>query len=597
MAVNAQAVGAVPWFDQDNPESFTSEGPSTILFEADGTRKAVPEVRQTPDIAAIDGTNTTFFGSDSNADGDTFPNFFGTSAAAPHAAAIAALIKEAEPNLTPAQVYNRLQSTAEDIGSPGFDNLTGNGLINAYDAIFGSVIPASLDFSDDFEDGDLSLAYETNSTGAGRIQVTGDNSPIGANHLTLDSAGEGFDALNEVILHVDATGANNVELSFDQKEFGDEDNLMSASFVGSENSDGVALSVDGNTWYRLISLTGADSTATYQTQTFDLSSVAAANGITLGSDVQIKFQQFDDFPITFDGMAFDNISVTANMVVSPTPGDDFLEGTPGDDFINALAGNDTVTGFDGNDRLLGAAGDDRLSGENDNDTLIGANGDDTLLGGNGRDLLISANGEDSLAGGNDDDTLRGGSGDDTLRGGSGNDVLKGNTQNDSLAGGNDDDTLLGASGNDILIGNSGQDILRGGSGADTLNGGLGNDNILGGGSMDSLIGSSGADTLRGEGGSDILMGGPDSDSIFGGFGNDIFVLSTNLTTADRDIIRDFDINSERLGLSDLSQVDDLSVISNGDNTASIIINGSGEQVAILGGITGITINDLNFVQA
>lgn len=133
-ATNALAVGAVPYFNTNNPESFTSAGLTTILFEADGTPKATPEIRQKPEIAAIDGTDNTFFGSD--IEGNSFPNFFGTSAAAPHAAAVAALVKEANPNFTPAQIYDRLKSTATDIGTPGVDNLTGAGLINAYDAIF-----------------------------------------------------------------------------------------------------------------------------------------------------------------------------------------------------------------------------------------------------------------------------------------------------------------------------------------------------------------------------------------------------------------------------------------------------------------------------
>ena len=97
-ATGGKAVAAVPFFSQENPEDFTSQGPNTILFDIYGNRLATPEVRQTPDFAAIDNTDTTFFGDDLEGDGNFFPNFSGTSAAAPHAAAIAALIKEANPH-------------------------------------------------------------------------------------------------------------------------------------------------------------------------------------------------------------------------------------------------------------------------------------------------------------------------------------------------------------------------------------------------------------------------------------------------------------------------------------------------------------------
>lgn len=133
-AANAQAVAASPYFDPTTPEFFTSVGPSTFLFEPDGTRKATPEIRQTPDFTSVDGTDTTFFGS-FDLESNGFPNFFGTSAAAPYAAAIAALVQQSNPSLTPQEVYDILAETATDIGAPGDDNVTGAGLINALDAV------------------------------------------------------------------------------------------------------------------------------------------------------------------------------------------------------------------------------------------------------------------------------------------------------------------------------------------------------------------------------------------------------------------------------------------------------------------------------
>ena len=66
---------------------------------------------------------------------DTFPNFFGTSAAAPHAAAVAALMLQAVPNSRPINIYKVLQETALDMGVLGVDNLTGYGFIQADQAI------------------------------------------------------------------------------------------------------------------------------------------------------------------------------------------------------------------------------------------------------------------------------------------------------------------------------------------------------------------------------------------------------------------------------------------------------------------------------
>jgi Ca2+-binding RTX toxin-like protein len=89
---------------------------------------------------APDGTNTTFFGGDipdpgDGSDTDTFPNFFGTSAATPHAAAFGALLLDNNGALTPAQLYAALEATAIDMLTPGFDFDTGLGFIQAQSII------------------------------------------------------------------------------------------------------------------------------------------------------------------------------------------------------------------------------------------------------------------------------------------------------------------------------------------------------------------------------------------------------------------------------------------------------------------------------
>ena len=94
-ARGAISVAAYPFFRPFIPEFFTSPGPSTIYFNRNNRRLNKPDIREKPDLAAMDGGNTTFFFEDALEDEDTLPNFFGTSAAAPHAAAIAALVMQA----------------------------------------------------------------------------------------------------------------------------------------------------------------------------------------------------------------------------------------------------------------------------------------------------------------------------------------------------------------------------------------------------------------------------------------------------------------------------------------------------------------------
>lgn len=338
-AVNARSVGAVNFYSQLVPASFTSMGPSTLLFNADGTRKSAPEVRQTPQMAAIQGVDTTFFGSDS--DGNGFPNFFGTSAAAPTAAAIGALVRQANASFTPAQIYAVMQSTAADIGAVGFDNVSGYGLLNAWRAIFGSPIAATLPFDTGFETGGLTLPWETRNTIAGRLLVTNANSPAdGAFHLTMDSCYNGQTSLNEATLHVNGSGNAPVYLVFTEREFSDSDDVMPTTFTGSSNSDGVAVSADGANWVRVADLTSANSTGANQQFQINLSQAASNSGITLGSDTRVKFQHYGSYGIASSGFAFDDIKVFQNAPAAPVLPDGTLPaGAVGTNYVAHVSAN------------------------------------------------------------------------------------------------------------------------------------------------------------------------------------------------------------------------------------------------------------------
>lgn len=342
-SANAMAVAPVPYFDQRTAESFSSRGPATILFSPAGAPIS-PTVRAKPDLAGVNGVNTTFFGGDTEGDGR--PNFFGSSAAAAHVAAVAALVLQANPTFQPAQLYARLKASAVDLGAAGADSITGSGLVNAFTAVQGPATPASVPLTENFDAG-LNARWEVNSRNNGRVLFQSLNND-GNRRMLMDTFFGFNNSLNEAVLHFDATsaGTNEIELAFVQREFGDEDNPMPATFTGSSNSDGVALSVDGVNWYRLVSLTGGNSTSTFRDFKFNLTQFATSNGLVLGPDVRLKFQQFDNSPISSDGFAFDDVAVrtvpAAPRVTVETMDGNFTDGQPAN-FSFTATGNPAFT--------------------------------------------------------------------------------------------------------------------------------------------------------------------------------------------------------------------------------------------------------------
>jgi subtilisin family serine protease len=135
-AEDAMSIGAIRYGAEPKaPEAFSSRGPVTHYFEpADGGTPAIelltPKELAKPDVVATDGGADTFFGS-------CFLHtwrFFGTSAAAPHAAAVAALERQAVPAATAAEVKQAQVATAGAVGvfPP---TAVGAGIVNATAAI------------------------------------------------------------------------------------------------------------------------------------------------------------------------------------------------------------------------------------------------------------------------------------------------------------------------------------------------------------------------------------------------------------------------------------------------------------------------------
>jgi len=133
---NSAHTGTRPFVGATNPiESFSSDGPRRIFYNPNGSEITPGNVLfgtngggtlQKPDVTAADGVSTKTPG---------FLPFFGTSAAAPHAAGIAALVVSARPDWTPAQVVAAMTGTALDSMAPGVDRDAGAGITMALPAV------------------------------------------------------------------------------------------------------------------------------------------------------------------------------------------------------------------------------------------------------------------------------------------------------------------------------------------------------------------------------------------------------------------------------------------------------------------------------
>ena len=342
-------------------------------------------------------------------------------------------------------------------------------------------------------------------------------------------------------------------------------------------------------------------------------------------------------------------SLAVNDDIFGTDGPDLLFGTPGDDTIFALAGDDTIIGSIGNDTIFGDEGFDTVdysdfdeavtiltAGNFDDggetllvnvENIIGAEGeanaidgssvtegstslnvnlgnnslivedipgigslnigvenfvnvfgtsnDDVIVGDAFANNLVGNDGNDTLDGGARNDLLDGGDGEDVLLGGNGKDTLNGGTGNDFLDGGASDDELSGFDGDDTLDGSFGRD---------TLNGGFGNDFLDGGTSDDLLLGFDGDDILVGGNGRDTLDGGIGNDFLTGGNSPDTFVLSAETGS---DVIADFDLRNDAIGLSGGITFEDLSF-----SGSDIVFNV--QTLATLNGVDTTTLTENNF---
>jgi len=265
-------------------------------------------------------------------------------------------------------------------------------------------------------------------------------------------------------------------------------------------------------------------------------------GDGLGDRDELRFQNEQDQPIPFDGLAqrigsgpwtngrwqYEQEGSSQNLIVTDLESGaqaKLLNYDPGDYGIILLellsreynATTNVVTGETENaDSIPGTAAADEIDLLGGNDSANGGENDDKIWGGLGNDFAWGDGGRDRIYGGDGRDELRGGDGDDEIYAEAGIDIAEGNAGADLVAGGLDSDVVTGDAGNDevygtnvmtltaaLAFGESGSatqlkgDWIDGGEGNDIVIGDVDNDQLMGGGGIDIMVGGAGDDNLIG----------------------------------------------------------------------------------------------------
>ncbi|MBF0452953.1 MAG: hypothetical protein HQK75_19790, partial [Candidatus Magnetomorum sp.] len=172
-----------------------------------------------------------------------------------------------------------------------------------------SVIPP---YSQTFTQHMPASGWEFNYWAYGRIQQT-------AGLMRMDSIQDNTYSLNEAILHIDLSSAKNINLSFFQKSIAsDICTSLPERYTNPFNGDGVSISNDGYTWYRLMDSSDLMTDALGKNYTLNLSEFESAIQANYDKDfhlnrlTQIKFQQYGNRTYPSGGREWDNIVVTSD---------------------------------------------------------------------------------------------------------------------------------------------------------------------------------------------------------------------------------------------------------------------------------------------
>ena len=159
-------------------------------------------------------------------------------------------------------------------------------------------------FIEGWESG-ITSNWSVYGTGTNFTTANDTDAHTGTYSLIMQSSVASSNALNEIKTTVNFSGSTYVNLDFYGREWTDEDNAAS-DHTDHENADGVYFTCDGSYWYALDTLA---LTASWVEHSYVVSDDPDFCGTT-NSSFAIKFSQYDNYPLTSDGIGIDDINIT-----------------------------------------------------------------------------------------------------------------------------------------------------------------------------------------------------------------------------------------------------------------------------------------------
>lgn len=233
-------------------------------------------------------------GSAGYSSGNYTTSFGGTSASCPVVAGVAALVLSVDPNLTDEQVKNILYTTAKDFGASGFDNLYGNGAVDAFAAVQaaggsggggggggGSTCSSTVNsfpYGESFESNEAWTQGSgddmnwTRRSGGTPSSGTGPSAAAdGSFYMYMETSSPNYPTKNAYFESpcFDISGVNDPEFSFRYHMLG--------SAVGTLR---LQASTDGSSWTTIWSLSG-DQGSAWNSETVSLSAYASETELRL----------------------------------------------------------------------------------------------------------------------------------------------------------------------------------------------------------------------------------------------------------------------------------------------------------------------------